>query len=89
VLVKEDTFDPNELEAGKDLPESTGSTKNSTERVIVGVCSWKLEEGSRRKGEFQPPLLELDRCGEFRSSILSICFRFWKRMSRFFLAKQK
>jgi len=81
VLVKEDKFDPNEsegaggeLEVGNGLPESTGSTKNSIEKVIVGVCSWKLEDSSCRKGGFQPPLLEVDRCGKFQSSVLSFFF---------------
>lgn len=70
MLVKEDTFDPTEVEEtatqlqdGKKVPEPIKSVEKSIEKVIVGVCSWKLAEGSHRKGAFQPPPLELSLHG--------------------------
>ncbi|RFU31763.1 hypothetical protein B7463_g4607, partial [Scytalidium lignicola] len=71
VLVKEDLFDPNEGEEGilglgpkNRFPDPAVSSNDLMERVIVGVCSWKLEEGSHRKGDFQPPSLDLASCEE-------------------------
>ncbi|KAH8804576.1 hypothetical protein F5884DRAFT_859200 [Xylogone sp. PMI_703] len=60
VLIRQDVFDSkedeNEISIGErnGHSESAGSSRAPMKKVIVGVCSWKLEKKSRKKGGFQP-----------------------------------
>ena len=54
VLAAEDRFDPDEAKksSAKILPDNEAKTPKAGEKVIVGVACWKLEEGSKRVGQF-------------------------------------
>lgn len=54
VLVAEDYFDPDEAKKSSAivLPGSEANKPKAGEKVVVGVACWKLEEGSKRVGQF-------------------------------------
>ena len=48
-------FDPHEAKKSSAIipPDNTAETPKTGEKVVVGVASWKLEEGSKRVGQFR------------------------------------
>lgn len=57
VLVAEDEYDPEEgnKTIAKLPPQGDPDEGKEKQQVIAAVVSWKLEPGSKRKGQFQHP----------------------------------
>jgi hypothetical protein len=58
VLVACDIYDPDERTETSSMipsPRARNFQARNGEHVIVGVASWRLEQGSKRKGQFQDP----------------------------------